>query len=260
MILYFTGTGNSRFVAEQLAEKTSDGLLSLNEILKNDSEWVFHSERPFVFVVPVYAWRFPKEIEEILKKGEFQGNNRIYLIGTMGASAGNAGKYAKDILAGRGLTAMGFAGIRMPDNYVISFRMMSHEDAVRTIRKSLPQINQIAETIRREEKLSDTTSKLWDGILSGAVNKGFRHFVVEKKRFSVSTDCIQCKKCIQECPVNNITMKNEKITFGEHCMFCLRCIHKCPVHAIDCRGKAKKHGYYSCPSSEEILSELEKTD
>ena len=35
MILYFTGTGNSKFVADYLAEKLEDDVLSINKILKN---------------------------------------------------------------------------------------------------------------------------------------------------------------------------------------------------------------------------------
>ena len=38
MILYFTGTGNSSFVANQLAELTDDSLISMNEKIKRKND------------------------------------------------------------------------------------------------------------------------------------------------------------------------------------------------------------------------------
>ena len=35
MILYFTGTGNSKFVADYLADKLEDTTVSINKYLKN---------------------------------------------------------------------------------------------------------------------------------------------------------------------------------------------------------------------------------
>ena len=34
MIFYFTGTGNSRYIAERIAEITSDEVISINGIIK----------------------------------------------------------------------------------------------------------------------------------------------------------------------------------------------------------------------------------
>ncbi len=257
MILYFTGTGNSRFAAELLSEKTGDELVSLNNILKSGSEWEFHSDRPFVFVAPVYAWRLPEKIEEILKKGRFCGSRKVYVAATMGSHAGLTAKYCRDIITARGMDFMGFSGICMPDNYLVSYRMMESEEAVRKIRACLPELARIAEIVRLEQPLEDTeTRKAYDRFLSGTVNWSFYHFMVHNSRFTVSSDCIRCGQCVRVCPVNNIALNENRISFGQDCMFCLSCIHMCPVHAIDYKGKAKKNGYYSCPPAADIL----KTD
>ena len=68
MILFFSATGNSRFAAGLLADILKDTLVSLNEVFKNGQKWEFYSEAPFVLVAPVYAWRLPAVIEELLKK------------------------------------------------------------------------------------------------------------------------------------------------------------------------------------------------
>ena len=40
MILYFTGTGNSRYIARAIAEATGDSLLSVNERLKRRKNFI----------------------------------------------------------------------------------------------------------------------------------------------------------------------------------------------------------------------------
>ena len=90
-------------------------------------------------------------------------------------------------------------------------------------------------------------------LLSGPVNWSFNRFMANSRSFRVSEACVQCGKCVRECPVNNIALEQGAITFGTRCMFCLGCIHKCPVHAIDYKGRGRKNGYYTCPSLEEVL-------
>jgi ferredoxin/flavodoxin len=57
----------------------------------------------------------------------------------------------------------------------------------------------------------------------------FAHFAV---KFSTSFSCTNCGLCVKKCPRQNITLHNNKIKFNNKCIFCMRCIHSCPVHAI----------------------------
>jgi formate hydrogenlyase subunit 6/NADH:ubiquinone oxidoreductase subunit I len=47
------------------------------------------------------------------------------------------------------------------------------------------------------------------------------------------TRCIGCGRCIDECPVNAISMKNGKAIINmKKCIRCKRCPEICPVNAI----------------------------
>lgn len=49
----------------------------------------------------------------------------------------------------------------------------------------------------------------------------------------VSMDkCIKCMKCVNTCPLNNITFANNRFNFGTNCALCVRCSFNCPVSAI----------------------------
>lgn len=52
------------------------------------------------------------------------------------------------------------------------------------------------------------------------------------KQYKVNEQCVNCKKCINICPTNNITIKNGKMKFGGKCLMCMRCAHLCPTNAI----------------------------
>ena len=55
MILYFTGTGNSEYIAKRLAESLDDQLVSINERIKQDRTDPLDVSGKLIFVVPVYS-------------------------------------------------------------------------------------------------------------------------------------------------------------------------------------------------------------
>ena len=253
MILCFSASGNSRLVAELLARETGDQLVSLNEQFQKGEPWTFQSDKPYVVVSPIYAWRLPYKVEEFLRRGTFGGCRQMYVVTTMGGDDGSAGKFCRKIVEGRGLTLLGYQPITMPDNFMVSFPVPDRETAIREIRKSVPLIQKTARRIQRKDKLPEKKGKPQDGFLSTVVNWGFRNYMASSKSFRVSQDCIQCGQCVKGCPCNNIALRNGTIQFGKDCMFCLACINNCPVHAIDYKNAGKKHGFYTCPPVQQVL-------
>jgi len=67
-----------------------------------------------------------------------------------------------------------------------------------------------------------------------------------KKKFYATEDCTFCELCVKNCPVQNISIIDKEIVFGDQCVMCLRCIHQCPVEAIQIGkltlGKFRWHG------------------
>lgn len=107
MILYFSGTGNSRFVANELGKQLNDEVVSLNEYLKERRKGIFESQTPYVFVVPSYMSRMPMKVEKFLLNATFKGNKNAYFVFTAGEAIGNAGKYCKRICEKRALNYKG---------------------------------------------------------------------------------------------------------------------------------------------------------
>lgn len=73
MILYFSGTGNSRYVAQKIAEISGDQVISINRRLKSQDYSTVSSEKALVFVGPIYAGRLPRIMDDYIKKGNSRG-------------------------------------------------------------------------------------------------------------------------------------------------------------------------------------------
>ena len=73
MILYFSASGNSRFIAEHAAALLEDEACSLNARIRLDQHDPLESARPHVLVCPTYAWRIPRIVEEHLCHTELKG-------------------------------------------------------------------------------------------------------------------------------------------------------------------------------------------
>lgn len=65
--------------------------------------------------------------------------------------------------------------------------------------------------------------------------------------YKTNENCVNCMKCVNDCPTHNITVVNGKIKFGKNCIMCMRCAHLCPKNAIRMGmfDKWKVNGAYS---------------
>ena len=252
MILYFTGTGNSKYAADVIGHELNDEVISINDIIKNNRKLKFHSEKPFVITAPIHAWRFPEVVEKFILNAEFIGNKQIYFVATMVSQTGNCNNYCKDICNKKNLIFKGFSGVPMPDNYVISDIMPDEITVKEILKKAEPVFKEIAKKILAEEMIEkrDKTPAAW--FLSGLVNTAFKKFYMNSKNFIVSDNCISCGKCEKICSMNNIKMNEGKPIFNDSCISCYACIHHCPKEAINIKGKTEGHGRYLCPSYSNI--------
>ena len=111
MILYFTGTGNSRHIARLISKEIDDEVISINELIKSGSNNEIKSDKPFVIIAPTYAWRIPMVVEKFIKNTKLSGNKKVYFILTCGADTGDATSFLRDISEEKGLEFMGLRAL-----------------------------------------------------------------------------------------------------------------------------------------------------
>ncbi len=248
MILYFSGTGNSKFVAEKIAKTTNDSVTSLNNLIKENKSIKITDNEKLVFVTPTYGWRIPKIVENKILTFNKSFNNNVYFVMTCGGEIRNAEVYLKKLCVKKGYNYMGCSEIVMPENYIAMFKTPNKNEAVKIIDAALPKIEETANLIKSGSALPATKCNFTGGIYSGAVNKIFYDFFVKDKKFYVTDKCISCGKCVKVCPLNNITLTNKKPFWHSNCTHCMACICSCPAEAIEYGGNSKNQPRYLFPS------------
>ena len=249
MIIYFTGTGNSRFVANYLANILQDEVVDATALMKNNTKGVFCSDKPYVIVSPIYSWRMPAVFEAFLREADFKGYKMVYFVQTCGGDMGACARYNKALCVDKGLEYYGSVEAVMPDNYILMFKAPERQEAVQIIKKMLPALNVAAERIQSRTPFDEKKIQLIDGIKSGIVNTGFNKYFVKADGFYSTNECIGCGACVRRCPLNNISVNACKASWGDRCTQCMACICGCPQNAIEYGGKTKGKLRYQCPIS-----------
>lgn len=210
MVLYFTGTGNSRHIAERIAHALNDTLISLNDRIKSGDITPLAVNGRLVLVMPTYAWRIPRIVRDHLLRTELRGARETWFVMDCGSEIGNAAKYNRALCREKGLVYMGTAQIVMPENFIAMFNAPTVEEARRIVAKAEPFIDRAIAAIRAGHMFSPPRKKLYDRIASSAVNPVFYPLFVKANPFTASDVCIGCGKCEKLCPLNNITLQNAR--------------------------------------------------
>ena len=245
MVLYFTGTGNSRYIASRIAEALNDELFSINDRLKSGDTSPVATGEALILVTPTYAWRIPRIVQDWLLKTSFPAAKRVWFIMDCGSEIGNAAKFNRKLCQAKGLAYMGTAQILMPENYIAMFSVPQAAEARAIVAKAEPFIDRAIAAIRAGHMFSPPRKKLYDRIASSAVNPVFYPLFVKANSFTASDVCIGCGKCEKLCPLNNITLQNARPVWGTNCTQCMACICYCPTRAIEygkkSAGKPRYH-------------------
>lgn len=260
MIFYFSGTGNSKWVAENLAvllqDKTADILDSISngEIIEKLSAGI--QEEGFLgFVFPVYAWGVPEIVIDFAKKlkkflenannlrdaaDNLEKKTFTFAIATCGEEAGYTLKNFSKVFPLKSAYS-----VVMPNNYVVGSDLEDEETVVSMLKKAQKDISLMAEELIAKKEVYRVHEGSAAGLKSGLVNFGFNKFVRSTKSFYTTDACTGCGLCAKNCPTHTITMENNRPVWGEHCYQCLKCINRCPAAAIQYGKATETRGRYT---------------
>lgn len=153
MISYFSGTGNSKYVAQRIANTLDDELLNINASLKAGDTSPVQVNGRLIIVTPTYAWRIPRVVRDWLMKTKFVGAKQVWFVMTCGDEVGNAAKYNRALCAEKGFAYMGTAQIVMPENYIAMFSAPDTAKAREIVARAGPSIDRAAACIGDSREL-----------------------------------------------------------------------------------------------------------
>ncbi|MFX0070328.1 MAG: EFR1 family ferrodoxin [Candidatus Hermodarchaeota archaeon] len=254
-IYYFSGTGNSLYIAKKIAEKLNDcELIPISKIWQQDNP---SSEAERIgFIFPLYYLGLPAIIYDFVSKFNVSSANYIFtLITSGGGGTGTALNQINKMLKKKSKLLNGSFCVRMPGNYIPMYNVPSKEEQKYYFKHADEALDKIVESIRKNETVK---RKEHIQTIAKPVNKYFRNKVNNSDRkFYADENCNSCEICEKVCPVNNIKII-EGIPIWQHkCQQCLACIHFCPQNAIQYGKKTSKRSRYHHPEIKvnEIMSQ-----
>lgn len=247
MVVYFSGTGNSRYAAKMIADKISDTLEDAGRAIQAQHPVQLESQQPWVFVSPTYGWRIPRLFADYLRQGQFDGSNDVYFVMTCGSDIGNADKHLRTLCMEKGWNYRGVWEVVMPENYLAMFAVPDDAACVPIMEQARKTLTEGISYIQAKESFPPRPKHVGDGVKSGLVNRLFYRFCVRTGPFHITRSCASCGRCTQVCPLNNINLVDGLPQWGTNCTHCMRCITACPMKAIEFGKASVGKPRYRCP-------------
>ena len=113
----------------------------MNTLIRNNDHSLQNIQGTLVFVVPTYAWRIPRIVEEWIRLTAFKDVEEVYFVMDCGGNIGNAGYYNRKLCEKKGFNYRGTMEIIMPENYLAMFDTPEDEEAKRLLNRQFLLLN-----------------------------------------------------------------------------------------------------------------------
>lgn len=255
MIFYFTGTGNSLWVAEALGKALGEPLVSIAEELKKSKDELAYpvgKQEKVLFVYPIHSWGAAVPVGRFISRLKLEGYSQqpVYSVSTCGDDCGCTDKMMRVALHKRGVALAGSYSVEMPNNYILmaGFDVDSKEVETAKLQAAPARITAIVEAIRERSNVKLYHAGSLPALKSYLVYPLFAKFAIKRNAFYATDACTSCGLCERVCPMDTIALAADgKPRWADTCVQCVACIHRCPVHAIEYGTVTQKKGRYRHP-------------
>jgi ferredoxin len=239
---YFTGTGNSRRIAEVCSAAFAEAGWTTEIASITDGTPPAPDAHAVGIVFPVYSLDLPRIAKKYLESlPRVEGKPALLLV-----TGGNADDCGWSLLEGRRILEKGgwdlaYADlVRMPNNWGPFMRVPSGDEASAMLAAGEAKAKASALAfIAGERYVKPLSLPVFGPLGSRLVRQGFKLGVKRLwTKFRTSEACTSCGLCARSCPMGSIEMiagrpgRGARPRWSASCEQCMRCFNACPSRAI----------------------------
>ena len=239
-VLYFSGTGNTKYCAVRLAEAlgASDKPCALEQ---KEAVQVLKCHDDLIFAYPVQYSNLPDIVRTFIVENHMcWRGKRVFLMATMGAFSGDGTGVAARLLKRYGAVVTGGVHIQMPDSVADVKTLIRPDEKNRQIVAEAGKRVQETAKKMKQGKMPQQGLGVGSHLLGLFGQRLYFWNAAEKYKDQLTIDtakCIACGHCVNRCPRENLVIQDGRPKPQGKCTMCYRCISECPSQAITLIGK-----------------------
>lgn len=243
IVFYFTGSGNSLYVAKHLSAQP----LSIPQVLQGDQLEFEADEIGLVF--PDYQGKAPSIVQEFAQKVKLKADYMFSVI-TYGLDNCLVTELWEEYAKQYGWHFNYINVVLMQDVYLPMF----NQDQQRTLYEQKDEEGQIARVVedintRREwiYEISPEAHQRGEMIMN-MVSRNPIYPATSQASFTIDRDlCVGCGTCVNVCPKKCYNFGSRGLQNNGDCTYCMACANNCPQKAIKLPREANANARYRHP-------------
>ncbi|MCL1843061.1 MAG: EFR1 family ferrodoxin [Defluviitaleaceae bacterium] len=245
LTLYFSGTGNTKYIAEMFSQKTNAKCISIEEDANFSAE--INESETIAFCYPVYGSRVPRIMREFVHNHKADLlNKKVIILVTQQAFSGDGARVFTDLFEDGAIEIIYAEHFNMQQNMgniPVWSRLFkpTEKSKQKFIKKSEIKMNKVCKNLQNKiivKRGFSRVSKLLGYIQGKPWQKNTKDIAAQRleKRLMndvrIHPDCTACNLCTKICPMKNLVNKEGQIKHLNNCTICYRCVNRCPQKAI----------------------------
>ncbi|MDD4184913.1 MAG: EFR1 family ferrodoxin [Candidatus Izemoplasmatales bacterium] len=264
VILQFSGTGNTFALARILQDILigyghETDLFPIESV--SDPASLLLKYDLFGLAYPIYGSDLPKIVRKLIDSLDTNTNQRGFVFCSQYLFSGDGAAYAARLLINKGYVIRQLAHFNMPNNIADIMRFLPIGEAKpKLMKRKEKEVKRFASKIHFD-KLCLKGMNVFSQFMGLSQRAPFQKFgdVMFDHAIKVDSCCTLCGRCIEICPVGNLSIDEGKIKEHNRCLLCYRCINHCPEGALHIHKSKSVRFQYKGPYAGFVIDDVKKT-
>ncbi len=247
VIFYFSGTGNTWWVSEELARQLEYRSIitraySIEKITPEKAAVLIEESDLVGFGYSIHGSDLPRPMIGFIESLPDADGKYAFVFCTQWLWSGDGAAVGASFLKKRGFNLQWGEHFLMPNNVTVSIIRLPYTNNPVSLSKvrnrAGRRIKHFAVKIAEGKPFYRGFSPI-SSLLGSMQRVPFRR-VFDKLQNDIAIDretCIDCGDCVHLCPTGNLYYHDAEICTRGNCILCLRCYNFCPVAAITYMGR-----------------------